>query len=344
MEKRKNLILFTGNSSASLRKNLSTWIEAFVSKYGDSNVARIRAGETDPSQVASELLSMPFFSEKRLAVFEGVPRQKGGRAAKSDDDSGSDSPVGESSGDPVSQIEAAVLSVFDAIPEWTFAIFVSEDPDKTSALYKKLLAEGDVKTFEALTGEGAEEFVRNRLPGISPAAARALVKRTEGDERRLRGAVEKLSLAYGDERIGEKEVDEAEEAGSDQKSFAVADAIVAGDVEKAVSTLRAVTEKDSPYAVFPAVVSTIRKTLQIETLRRSGSDDAAIMKALELKSAWELSKRPKLSEKSYRGISKAYASLVAFEADWRTGNAPGEDEAAALECAVVSAVLSLRKS
>lgn len=135
---KNNVILFTGDSSAALRKNLSAWTSAFVEKYGDMNVATVRVGETPASSVATELLSTPFFAEKRLVIFENVPRPKGKTAAVSEDE---DPSAEEVSADPAAQIEAAVLSVFDSIPNSTFAIFVSENPTKVSALYKKLVAE-----------------------------------------------------------------------------------------------------------------------------------------------------------------------------------------------------------
>lgn len=135
---KNNVILFTGDSSAALRKNLSAWTDAFVGKYGDMNVATVRVGETQPSSVATELLSTPFFAEKRLVIFENVPRPKGKGAAASEDE---DSAPEDNATDPAAQIEAAVLSIFDSIPDSTFAIFVSETPAKVSALYKKLVAE-----------------------------------------------------------------------------------------------------------------------------------------------------------------------------------------------------------
>ncbi|MDQ1343766.1 MAG: polymerase subunit delta, partial [Patescibacteria group bacterium] len=125
MEIRKNLILFTGDSSAVLRKNLSSWMGSFAEKYGDSNVATVRIGETDPASVVSELLSMPFFAEKRLVVFEGIPRLRSLGSSKSEE-SGNDSEESfENPSDPAAAVEAAVLSVFDKIPDSTFAIFVS---------------------------------------------------------------------------------------------------------------------------------------------------------------------------------------------------------------------------
>ncbi len=158
-----------------MRKNLSAWTASFVEKYGDMNVATVRVGETPASSVATELLSTPFFAEKRLVVFEGIPRQKGKSSASSDETE--DAVPDEASADPAAQIEAAVLSVFASVPDSTFAIFVSENPAKNSSLYKKLVAEGTVKEFSAMDEAGAKAYITENLPGITAKAMLALYDR-----------------------------------------------------------------------------------------------------------------------------------------------------------------------
>lgn len=249
-----------------------------MEKYGDMNVATVRMGETPASSVATELLSTPFFAEKRLVVFEGIPRQKGkGQTSASEDE---DAPSEDAGTDPAAQIEAAVLSVFATIPESTFAIFVSENPAKNSALYKKLAMEGTVKEFAAMDEAGAKAYITENLPGITPRAMLALYDRVyvkpdkyKGiagglDERRLRTAVEKLYLGYGDSRISEKEVDEAEPQSSDFKAFSIGDHVIRGDMDSAMSTVRALLAKESPFAILPSIIWTVRNRLHIEFLRR----------------------------------------------------------------------------
>lgn len=326
MEKRKNVLLFTGDSSAALRKNLSAWTDAFIAKHGDMNVATIRVGETQPSMVATELLSTPFFAECRLVIFEGVPRLRGKGAAASEDD---DAPSEDNSADPTAQIEAAALSAFDSIPDSTFAIFVSETPAKVSALYKKLLTEGTVKEFAAMDEGGARIFITERLPGASPKAVQTLLDRVatnperkrgvaiEIDDRKLRNTVEKLSLGFGDARIGEKEIDEAEPQTSNQKAYSIGDFILSGNMDSTLSILRSILEKDSPYAVLPSVISTVRKRVHIELLRQSGKTDSEIADLISA-TAWQIGRADRMTDPEFRAAQAAYASLVKFETDWRT--------------------------
>lgn len=155
-----------------------------MEKYGDMNVATVRVGETPASSVATELLSTPFFAEKRLVIFEGIPRLKGKNAAASDDEN---SPAEDNATDPAAQIEAAVLSVFDSIPDSTFAIFVSETPAKVSALYKKLVAQGTVKEFAAMDEAGTKAYIVENLRGITPRAMLALYDRVYVKPDKYRG-------------------------------------------------------------------------------------------------------------------------------------------------------------
>lgn len=310
-------------------------MDSFAEKYGETNVAKLRAEETEPQSAVSELLSMPFFAEKRLVVFEGIPKGKSG--ASREDGNGA-----LESSDPLAALEAAIVSVFDSVPDSTFAIFVSENPNAHSALYKKLVSEGDVKTFAGFASDSAETYVRERLPGITPRALRILLERTaknpdrrkneavETDDRRLRTAVEKLSLGFGGNRIDEKEIEEAEPQTSNQKAYLLGDRILSGDLKGSVSMLRALLEKDSAYALFPSIVSTVRKTLHVELLRKNGKSDAEIME-LTGYSAYAVKFAKRLNDAEKRAAEATYGSLVKFETDWRTGNAPGEDEASQLE-------------
>lgn len=348
MTARKNLILFTGDSSATLRKNLSAWMDSFAEKYGETNVAKLRAQETEPPSAISELLSMPFFSEKRLVVFEGIPRGKAGMARDDGD-------VSSENSDALANLEAAILSVFDSIPDSTFAIFVSEAPNANSPLYKKLVSECDVKTFSGLTPDSAQDYVRDRLPGITPRALKILLERTaknpdrkknealETDDRRLRTSVEKLSLGFGENRIDEKEIEEAEPQTSNQKAYLLGDRLLSGDLEGTISMLRMLLEKDSAYAIFPSIVSTVRRTLHIELLRKNGKTDTEISE-LTGYSAYSVKFAKRLRDGEKRAAEAAYAALVKFETDWRTGNAPGEDESDQLETGVTRAALAWEKA
>lgn len=353
MEKRKNVILFTGEASEPLRKHLSAWTGAFVAKHGETNAAKIRVADATGAQIVSELLSVPFFAEKRLVVLDGMPRSATRSAAGGEESETAAETVAEAppGGDDA---EAAVLSVFGSIPDSTVAVFVSETPNTKSVLYKRLLEEGEVKAFGGLTAQTAREYVRERLPGITDRAVRALVDATASnperwsdepakpDDRKLRSLVEKLSLGYGEAKIDLKELSEAEEFGSDAKAYSLPDPILAGDAEAVLKSAREILAKDSPFTVFPTVATMVRKRLHAETLRRFGAGEGEIQKATGMTAA-QLS-RAKGDETRYRAAKAAYASLVRFEAAWRTGNAPGKDDAEAVENALLSAALAAKKA
>lgn len=162
------------------------------------------------------------------------------------------------------------------------------------------------------------------------------------DERKLRTTVEKLYLGYGDARISEKEVDEAEPQPSDIKAFSVGDHVIRGDVNSAMSTVRTLLAKESAYAVFPSIVWTVRNRLHIEFLRRAGKANAEIAEILA-GNAFMISKADRMTDPEFRNSKAAYAALVKFETAWRTGNAPGEDENEQLELGVMGALLAWKK-
>lgn len=57
-----------------------------------------------------------------------------------------------------------------------------------------------------------------------------------------------------------------------------------------------------------------------------------------------VSKADRMTDPEFRNAKAAYSALVKFETDWRTGNAPGEDEAEQLELGVMRALLAGKKS
>ncbi len=155
--------------------------------------------------------------------------------------------------------------------------------------------------------------------------------------------MEKLSLGFGDTRIDEKEIDEAEPQTSNQKAYLLGEYVLSGDIRTAVTALRSILEKDSPYAVFPSIVSTVRRNLHVELLRRNGKTDAEICE-LTGYSAYPVKIAKRMSDPEFLSAKSVYSALVKFETDWRTGNAPGEDENAQLETGIVSAALSGRRN
>ena len=56
-----------------------------------------------------------------------------------------------------------------------------------------------------------------------------------------------------------------------------------------------------------------------------------------------VSKSDRMTDPEFRNAQSAYAALVRFETAWRTGNAPGGDEAEELECGVMTALLTNKK-
>ena len=110
----------------------------------------------------------------------------------------------------------------------------------------------------------------------------------------------------------------------------------------AVSAIRSLLAKESPFAVFPSIVWTVRNRLHIEFLRRAGQTNAEIAEILA-GNAFMISKADRMTDPEFRNSKAAYAALVKFETAWRTGNAPGEDEAEQLELGVMSALLAWKK-
>lgn len=98
----KNIIYIHGNNSSGVEEEIRRWIGAFVSKFWDVNIERIRIEDVkDPYELTGNLLSGGLFAEKRLFVFSW------GRERKS----------------KTEWLESLLKSRADAIPEDHFCLF-----------------------------------------------------------------------------------------------------------------------------------------------------------------------------------------------------------------------------
>ncbi len=119
-----NIYLFTGENDYLLREERRRWIGEFVKKYGDENCARLDGTKLTIRELLDEISVLPFLSEKRLVVVDGVPR---------------------STKEEMQSIEASIH------PQ-VLLLFADSSPDKRTAGVKELLKIAEVKEFAPTKG------------------------------------------------------------------------------------------------------------------------------------------------------------------------------------------------
>lgn len=138
---RSNIVFFTGSNHIFLRRDLDAWVDIFAKKYGEYNISRLDRESVGKTNIQAELLTPVFLGEKRLIILEDVPFA----ATRAEEDEKS-----EESSSKALDPESIILEALDGIPETTIVLFVSTEPDKRKALYKKLLSVATLKEYEKL--------------------------------------------------------------------------------------------------------------------------------------------------------------------------------------------------
>ncbi len=223
------------------------------------------------TNIQAELLTPVFLGEKRLIILEGVPFA----ATKNDDDESS----GEASKtDP----ESAILSALDQIPETTVVLFVSSEPDKRKALYKKLLTVATLKKYEKLEGNALREYIRKKLPHIDVTALARLIEYTGSDINRIESEIDKLALYKLDGWITEDDIKTTVLPTIETSIFSLTDAIFALDNSLAHKELTSILETHNIHQIFTTLISTLRTFLYAAKLLSARYEPSEVQSLLKI--------------------------------------------------------------
>lgn len=263
------LYLFTWNNSYLLQRELITWRDAFKKKYWDENVTHLKSLETTQIQHLQELLlSRSIFSEKRLVVIEDFPYPS------------------HKAFSWASLIEEFILSNLSAIPEDTFVVFSSLNPDKRKASYKKLSKLCEVKNFNISWEEQVFDIlIKKYKTTIQDDALRRVIYLKWWDIQKSINEIEKLSIKNTPVTLNR--VNEILSAEFEESIFVFIDTLLERKSNTLFSELRNIISSSSIYPVYQWILANLRMFLYIEHLKNQG------------KSQWEISDVLKLWNRSF---------------------------------------------
>lgn len=176
------LFLFTGENSEELLREKSRWVQEFSAKHGDSDLLVIPAGTVDLRDLLDAVCTMPFLSERRLVILEGVPRWT------------------------AEEME----NIADSIHPQCILVFIEPNLDGRLAGTKALQKLATVKEFEPKTGKplcmALAEEAKKQGTSIEVAALEKLIAIVGEDQATLTQEVRKLSVYAGARSITEQDV------------------------------------------------------------------------------------------------------------------------------------------
>lgn len=210
------------------------------------NVERLYATDkVRPQDIAASARTVPLLGDRRVVLVLRAEKLLKPKRRGQDDDAAADG--GEEEASPVDALVSYIAS-----PEpTTTLVFVAEDVNKTTKLYKALQKHATMVECWGLRGSRdgrpdvrqaarqAEQLVKAAVARagqqIEPAAARLLAERAGLDIRTLRGDLDRLLLfAAGQPKITVRDVEEVVSAETVQDNWAVTSAIERSDAATAL--------------------------------------------------------------------------------------------------------------
>jgi DNA polymerase-3 subunit delta len=242
-----------------------------------SNTTVLEGRNLVPDELLAHATAVPFLAANRLVIVDGLLRALGevkrGRAKKKSDVD-----------DPLAgwRQAATVLADPATMPETTTLVFVEAELAKSNAAFTIFAPLAKTVEFNPLSGNELAAWVKNTAKRekikLTEGAAKSLVDLIGGDLWALSNELKKLDTYAAGEAVGEAAVAELVPAAHETKFWDVADAVIAGDERRALTSLRRLlVDGYPPQVIMSMIVKQYRQLLLVKDLRdrRVGRDETA---------------------------------------------------------------------
>lgn len=319
------LHVFTGDDDFSMRQAL----EEIKKGIGDHTALMTNTTVLEGRQVTVEQLqnacdTVPFLSEKRLVIVEGllVRFESRGRPGRK-----------KSSRKNEKQEECKLIAeIIKRVPAFTELVLIDGRINTGNPLMRELLPTRRVRTFPLLKEPQLREWIERRVKAgrgsISPEAVRLLIRFVGNDLWMMANEVDKLILYTGEERrIEDADVSALVSYAQEASVFNMVDAIVESRACAAQEMYQKLLKQGSaPVQLLAMLGRQVRIVYQLKEMRRRGYTRGDIQGKLGLTSdfvlrkAWEQADRYSVSR-----LKEVYHKLLEADLSIKTGKYDNEE-------------------
>jgi DNA polymerase-3 subunit delta len=316
------LHVLIGEDDFSIRQAL----EEIKKTIGDETARLTNTTILDGRQVTVELLrnaceTVPFLSEKRLVILEGllgrfepvnrVSRKKSNHQTFDDE-------------------YKVFADIMKQLPEFTELVLVEGKTGGNNPLLRELMAVTKLRSFPLLKAPQLKQWITQRVAkvgsSISPQAVNSLVGFVGNDLWLMANEVDKLSIYAAGRRIEEEDVKALVSNAQEASVFAMVDAIIELRASTAQRFLQQLLRQGAaPTQLLVMISRQIRIIFQIKELRKLRKTRAEIQKKLGLTSDFVLQKAWEQSDKyTSARLWEVYHRLLETDLAIKTGKYDGD--------------------
>lgn len=286
---------------AYLRKQYRDKLKSALVSPDDTMNCSIYAGkDINANEVVDMAGTMPFFAERRVIVIENSGWMKTGNEK--------------------------MVDFLKHIPETTYMIFVEEEVDKRSKLFKAVSSNGYAAVCDVQDENTLKKWIMGLLKKenklITPDALNLLLDRTGTDMENIRHEVEKLiCYKYEEEGITAKDVEELCTVRVQNKIFDMVEAVADKKQKQALDLYYDLLAlKEAPLKILALIARQFNILLQVREMKAKGYDDNTIAQKTGL-NAYFLKKKyiPQAMRFKQEQLMEAVSECVQADEDVKTG-------------------------
>lgn len=295
----------TGENLYALQAEKRRWIDEFSKKHGADNIVRLDGKRLTIRELLDEVGVMPFLSEKRLVIVDGVPKSS------------------------KEEIQALEQSIHPA----TVLLFVDPAPDKRLGGVKHLASVATPKAFPPLKGPKLLQWIATEAERLGMTmehgSAETLVERLGDDQGAIATELSKLSIAVGTKVLTSADIDLHTIPTDEGVVWTMTDLVSAGKKKESLAYARRLLERGSDaYGLWSILLSMLKNVVLVRAAvddRITSSKDIAERTGVHPFALRSL--QPYAASCSKADLAKAVAWAVESDVQLKTGGYRATDEA-----------------
>lgn len=317
------LHVFVGEDDFSIKQA----VEEIKKGIGDQTALMTNTTVLDGRQLITDQLknaceTVPFLSEKRLVIVEGLLErfEVGGRTGRKKSARQDNQP----------QEHEIIAESIRSLPEFTELVIIGGNIKAANPLLRLLSVITQIKLFPLLKGQQLNRWIERRVKemggSISLQAVSLLVRFVGNDLWIMANEVDKLILYTGGRRIEEDDVSSIVSYAQEANVFAMVDALLELRISTAQTLLQQLFRQGmAPAQLLVMISRQVRILFQVRDMRARKKSRAEIQNALGLTSDFVFRKAWEQADKySQLRLRELYHRLLDTDISIKTGKLDGE--------------------